>query len=270
MRCTLEPTARSASISSRLFRSRALAMSAGSAAISDHEFGPVRIFIVEAGDCDFEALQLYLSSFGFNVTRCKTQQDVARLWDHRSAAVCLLALHGRRDNTSVIGEFAKHLACGLIVVAQAGDASDCVIGLELGADDYLIEPFQHRELIARIRSVLRRSLGVTRAERPSKAHFGKWSFSPSTLELRNVDGRTETLTAAEADLLMAMISRPNRLLSREQLQGDDVVDDPAFERSIDVRISRIRKKIECDPRSPIYIKTVYGAGYIFCATVNWT
>lgn len=249
------------------------AMTRGNNAASrDGPAEQAKVFILGSSGAQAEELQQYLGTFGFSVVRCQTAHDVARLWNRRCPAVCVLALDAtQRDATSTIGEISSRLSCGLIILADTGDASDRVIGLELGADDYLTRPFQRRELIARIRSVLRRSMDLGRDDVRSTAHFGKWSFTPSTLELRNQDGHVETLTAAEAHLLIAMISRPNRLLSREQLQGDDeLVDDPAFERSVDVRISRIRKKIECDPRSPSYIKTVYGAGYIFCAPVSWT
>lgn len=231
----------------------------------------VRVCLVGLGGPNDRSLQDYIASFGYQVVSCRTIFEASRLSQEHAPAVCVLMLDPEVHNTpAAIGDVSDALSCGLIVVDPKGDASDRVVGLELGADDYLTSPFNQRELIARIRSVLRRSHPGERDAGRLTAHFGKWTFCASTLELRDQDGRTETLTAAEADLLLAMISRPNRLLSREQLQRDDDWDDPAFERSIDVRISRIRKKIECDPRAPLYIKTVYGAGYIFCAPVTWT
>lgn len=274
MRCTWDPPPRVAWSPTRTPRGRALAMSSDSGSVGRSKVsvaGRASIYLLGPTSADLEALDQYLNSFGFNVSRCRTAGEVSRLWSYDAPSLCILLLDAsQRDAVSAIADLSKRLPCGLIVIADSGDAADRVVGLELGADDYLTKPYQQRELIARIRSVLRRSVDIGNDDHCSTAHFGKWRFSPSTLELRNEDGRMETLTAAEADLLIAMISRPNRLLSREQLQGDDeLVDDPAFERSIDVRISRIRKKIECDPRSPTYIKTVYGAGYIFCAPVNW-
>lgn len=229
------------------------------------------IFVAGPNVTSLGELGAYVSTFGFNIVRCRTPAEVVRLAANDPKSVCLLALDcSQRDTTQSISDLAGKLACGLIVIAENGDASDRIVGLELGADDYLTKPFQDRELIARIRSVMRRATDTIREGTQSIAHFGKWTFSPATLQLRDQNGHIETLTATEADLLMAMLSRPNRLLSREQLQGDDDwADDPALERSIDVKISRIRKKIECDPRSPTYIKTVYGAGYIFCTTVTW-
>lgn len=243
-----------------------------SVASADNKSGnKTSVFLIGPLATSLGELGAYVGSFGFHVVRCRTSAELLRLAANEPKSVCLLALDcSQRDATQSIADLVDRLPCGLIVLAENGDASDRVVGLELGADDYLTKPYQQRELIARIRSVIRRFADTARVQTASTAHFGKWLFSPGTLELRDQNGHMETLTAAEADLLMALLSRPNRLLSREQLQGeDDWADDPALERSIDVRISRIRKKIECDPRSPSYIKTVYGAGYIFCTPVHW-
>lgn len=219
-------------------------------------------------------LQDFVASFGFEVRSCETIAEALKFIDRDGPAVCVVDIDLTQSNgPTIIRELAERSRCGLIAVSTLGDVSDRVLGLELGADDYLTRPFEPRELVARIRSLIRRSENAGSSsidDRQSSAHFGDWTYWTSTLELRNADGRLETLTAAEANLLMAMITRPNRLLTREQLQrDDDWTDDPAFERSIDVRISRIRKKIEEDARSPRYIKTVYGAGYIFSALVSW-
>lgn len=272
MRCMLERPPSVAWPSIRTSRSKAAVMKNKDIARTKEVAGAkANIFIVGPANPELSSLQSYVGSFGFNVVRCRSAGEVSRLSNSQSPAVCLLTLAAdQRGATATISDLVDKLHCGLIVLAETGDASDRVIGLELGADDYLTKPFEQRELIARIRSVVRRNSDCNREQSYSVASFGKWNFSPATLELRNEDGRTETLTASESDLLISMISRPNRLLSREQLQHEnDWVDDPAFERSIDVRISRLRKKIECDPRSPSYIKTIYGAGYIFCAAVSW-
>jgi DNA-binding response OmpR family regulator len=146
-----------------------------------------------------------------------------------------------------------------------------VLGLELGADDYLVKPFEPRELVARVRSILRR---YQRAAAPepggtdrSVAVFGPWRFDSSRHSLIRADGSETSLSAAEAVLLLALVRRPNRILSREQLLGERDVDP--FDRSIDVRISRLRRKLDDDPHSPKLIKTVYGAGYLFSAQVSW-
>ena len=127
--------------------------------------------------------------------------------------------------------------------------------------------------MARVNSVIRRREQLACAQRGAdnrRARFGEWVFDPGNLSLTADDGHQECLTAAEAGLLTALLKSPKRVLSREQLQGaDSERDDFPYDRSIDVRISRIRKKIERDVRSPRLIKTVYGAGYLFTAEVVW-
>jgi len=122
--------------------------------------------------------------------------------------------------------------------------------------------------------VLRRHDQLIQAARNtdgSRVRFGAWTFDVGNLTLTHDDGHTEGLTAAEANLLLMFVKSPNRVLSREQLQSDqDDGEDFPYERSIDVRISRLRKKIEVDPRKPQLIKTVYGAGYVLAKEVTWT
>ncbi len=147
----------------------------------------------------------------------------------------------------------------LIMVTARGDDADKIVGLELGADDYLAKPFNPRELLARIRAVLRR------AEPGEQARFqsGGLSIDFAAREVL-VDGARQTLTAHEFELLVALARNAGRVLTRdqllEQMKGDQA--DDAFDRSIDVHVSRLRQKIEPDPRHPRYVKTVRGAGYL--------
>jgi DNA-binding response OmpR family regulator len=147
----------------------------------------------------------------------------------------------------------------MIMVTARGDDADKIVGLELGADDYLAKPFNPRELLARIRAVLRR------AEPGEQARFqsGGLSIDFAAREV-TIDGARQTLTANEYELLVALARNAGRVLSRdqllEQMKGDQA--DEAFDRSIDVHVSRLRQKIESDPRHPRYVKTVRGAGYL--------
>ena len=147
----------------------------------------------------------------------------------------------------------------LIMVTARGDDADKILGLELGADDYLAKPFNPRELLARIRAVLRR------AEPGELAKFqsGGLLIDFAAREV-TVDGARQTLTAHEFELLVALARNAGRVLTRDQLleemKGDQA--DDAFDRSIDVHVSRLRQKIEPDPRHPRYVKTVRGAGYL--------
>jgi DNA-binding response OmpR family regulator len=147
----------------------------------------------------------------------------------------------------------------LIMVTARGDDADKIVGLELGADDYLAKPFNPRELLARIRAVLRR------AEPGEQPRFtsGGLLIDFAAREV-SVDGKRQTLTAHEYELLCALARNAGRVLTRDQLleQMKGEAADEAFDRSIDVHVSRLRQKIESDPRHPRYVKTVRGAGYL--------
>jgi two-component system phosphate regulon response regulator OmpR len=143
---------------------------------------------------------------------------------------------------------------------------DRVIGLEVGADDYLAKPFGPRELLARLRALLRRGLpasGALAAAATEQPHFGPFTLDHAGRRLLRA-GTEVHLTSAEFDLLAAFVARPNRVLSRDTLvdllKGYD--RDP-FDRSIDIRVTRLRRKIETEPAAPVYIRTVRGEGYLF-------
>ena len=156
-------------------------------------------------------------------------------------------------------------ATPIIMLTAKGDPLDRVIGLELGADDYLPKPFEPRELLARVRAVLRRP-PIVAAGAPGAARalsFGRLRIEPDARSVR-IDGAERPLTAHQFDLLLALAERAGRVLSREQLI--DAVKGPAldpFDRSIDVHIARLRAAIEDDPKQPKRIITVRGAGYVF-------
>jgi len=155
-------------------------------------------------------------------------------------------------------------AAPVIMLTARGDPMDRVVGLELGADDYVPKPFEPRELLARVRAVLRR--GASGSARSQTLRFGRLEIDPDARSAR-LDGADLTLTAHQFALLLALAERPGRVLSREQLmelaRGGGQAYDPAFDRSIDVHIARIRAAIEDDPGSPRRILTVRGAGYVF-------
>ena len=161
----------------------------------------------------------------------------------------------------------------IIMVTAKGEEIDRVIGLELGADDYLAKPFGIRELLARIHAVLRRTQrepGVAPHDASAKRYrFDRWILSPHARELLRDDGVTVALSTGEFDLLMVMVERPQRVLSREMLL--DLARGRAanaFDRSIDTQVSRLRKKLEVDPGDPKIIQTVWGGGYKFTALVS--
>lgn len=161
----------------------------------------------------------------------------------------------------------------IIMLTAKGDEVDRVIGLEMGADDYLPKPFGSRELIARIKAVLRRSrerpATSDSGERSKRYRFARWVLDISARELLRDDGVAVPLSTGEYDLLVALVERPQRVLSRDQLldlaRGRSAT---GLDRSIDTQVSRLRKKLEEDPTDPKIIKTVWGGGYMFTPTVK--
>ena len=160
----------------------------------------------------------------------------------------------------------------IIMLTAKGDEIDRVIGLEMGADDYLAKPFGSRELIARIRAVLRRShdrVAPLAPDRPKHYRFDRWQLDTGARELVRHDGVTIPLSTGEYDLLIVLVERPQRVLSREQLL--DLARPRtanALDRSVDTQVSRLRKKLEVDPGDPKIIKTVWGGGYMFTPAVS--
>jgi two-component system OmpR family response regulator len=160
----------------------------------------------------------------------------------------------------------------IIMLTAKGDEVDRVVGLEMGADDYLAKPFGSRELIARIKAVLRRSRDKTEKtadRRPNRYRFDRWRLDTGARELLREDGVTVPLSTGEFDLLLALVERPQRVLIRDQLldlaRGRSA---NALDRSIDTQISRLRKKLERDPGEPKIVKTVWGGGYMFTPEVT--
>lgn len=161
-----------------------------------------------------------------------------------------------------------------MMLTAKGEEVDRVIGLEMGADDYLAKPFGTRELVARIRALLRRSRNRAPppgppTEAPAIYRFAGWRLDSATRSLEREDGVTVPLSTGEYSLLLAFVERPQRVLSREQLL--DLARGRAaapFDRAIDTQVSRLRRKIEHDPARPEIIKTVSGGGYVLAAEVD--
>lgn len=231
------------------------------------------LYLIE-DDADIRRLVCeVLEGYGYTVTAFGSGREARQAIHREPPDLCIVDLGlPDMDGLTLVRELWEDVRFGVIILSGRSGVSDRVLGLELGADDYIVKPFEPRELVARVNTVIRRreQLVVSAASGPSaRARFAEWTFDLGNLTLTATDGRQESLTAAEANLLVALLRAPKRVLSREQLQGPDTDrDDFPYDRSIDVRISRIRKKIEGDAK-PRLIKTVYGAGYLFAADVNW-
>jgi DNA-binding response OmpR family regulator len=203
----------------------------------------------------------YLSESDFDVTIAGTgSQGLALQKEHSFGAIILDLMLPDTDGLEVCRTLRATDSVPILMLTAKGDPMDRVVGLELGADDYLPKPFEPRELLARLRAILRRGKGEARED---IMRFGRLEIDTRTMEAR-VDGRLCELTAHQFKLLEIMAKSPGRVLSRgylmDQSKGENL---EAYDRSIDVHISRIRAEVENDPKHPRRVLTVRGAGYVF-------
>ncbi len=203
----------------------------------------------------------YLGRSGFEVTQAHSGTDgLARHKSLHFDAVVLDLMLPDMDGLDVCRVMRSTSDVPVLMLTAKGDPMDRIVGLELGADDYMPKPFEPRELLARLRAILRRG---RRAAKDKAARFGRLEIDSEAMQAR-LDGRDCNLTAHQFNLLCTLATAPGRVLTREYLmdalKGEDL---QAFDRSIDVHISRIRAEIEDDPKHPRRIITVRGAGYVF-------
>ena len=233
---------------------------------SNSEAGKL-IAIVEDDPDVARTIEQVLGDFGFRTVWCRNAGELLRRLRQTAPDLCIVDLGlPDMDGLEVMQRVRAQSPCGILILTGRAHVSDRVMGLELGADDYVLKPFEPRELVARVRSILRRREQIA-DESSQLAEFAGWRFNLGNNTLQGSDGEEHVLSTAEADLLRVFVRNPNRILQREQLMGKR--DLQPTDRSIDVRISRLRRKLEPDPQNPALIKTVYGAGYLFLATVNW-
>ena len=221
-----------------------------------------------------DLLSRFLAKHGYRVTTAKDAREARRLLaDARIDLLILDVMMPGEDGLSLCRDLRSKSATPIIMLTAMGEETDRIIGLEMGADDYLPKPFNPRELLARIKAVMRRTGRLQASEgAPSRTlAFEGWRLDLSRRQLNAPDGALVELSAGEFDLLVALAERPQRVLTRDQLI--DLARGRAatpFDRSVDVQISRLRRKIEVDPKNPALIKTVRSGGYIFSAVVQPT
>ncbi len=216
----------------------------------------------------------YLHDQGYRVTPLHDGAALMALMQRDPPALVLLDLGlPGEDGFSIARRLREHWHCGLVIVTGRGDAVDKVVGLEVGADDYVTKPFDLRELLARIKAVLRRlappeAAPAAPGSERSVLRFAGWTLDEAARTLHAADGRAVELTAGEFDLLAVLARHPGRVLSRdfllEQTRGREA---GPYDRTIDVQVGRLRRKIETDAEQPQWIKSVRGAGYLFVPTV---
>lgn len=226
------------------------------------------IAIVEDDPDVARIIEQALRDFGFVTATSRTAGEMLRRLRSLSPQLCIIDLGlPDMDGLEAMQRVRAQTDCGILILTGRAHVSDRVMGLELGADDYMLKPFEPRELVARVRSILRRREGCGPAA-ARIAVFAGWRFNTGNNTLVSPAGEDVPLSTAEAELLKVFVSNPNRILQRDKLMGTR--DLSPSDRSIDVRISRLRRKLEPDTDSPAFIKTVYGAGYLFMAAVDWS
>ena len=216
-------------------------------------------------------LRQYLGSNDFQVTAVNTGRQALELLLCEAIDVLLLGFRRNSiDGLQLTQTVRESSSVPIVVLSGCNDEADRVMGLELGADDYVTKPFSSRELLARIRAVLRRSkITAPRDDSVRAYRFSGWELNLRLFRLKSPDGRCTDLSRGEFSLLRAFLSSPQRILSRERLLELTHINSlEVYDRSIDVQIMRLRRKIEHDAAQPRFIRTERGAGYYFDAPVS--
>jgi two-component system OmpR family response regulator len=231
--------------------------------------------LVVDDDAEVRALLLeYLMGNALRVSVASTGKQMTQILADEPIDLIILDLRlAGEDGMAIIRSLRDQSAIPVVMLTGVRDEADRVMGLELGADDYLTKPFSPRELLARIRTVLRRTKNA--ASGPARQHeirayrFADFELNLRTRRLKHRDGRNVVLTNGEFNLLAALLAAPERILTRDQLlEASRVYDNEVYDRAIDIQVLRLRRKIESDPSQPRFIITERGVGYIFRSPVE--
>lgn len=210
-------------------------------------------------------VSIALGEEGFRVvTATSGEEALAKAEEVRPDIVLLDIVMPDLDGIEVMRQLRERRPVAVILLTAKGSTADKAKGLDLGADDYIAKPFNPRELLARIRAVLRRAQNRPAAEPETVTRFGPFELDLNAHRLTR-EGKPVSLTSGEFDLLVILVAHPNKVLDRDRLL--DLLtgaERSPFDRSIDVRVTRLRGKIETNPSEPVYIKTIWGKGYMFC------
>lgn len=226
-----------------------------------------RLLVVDDDPEIRELTQAYLEQQGFEVHCVDSGESMdAYLADATADLLILDLMLPGEHGLTIAQRLKKHSDMPIIIVSAQGEDVDRIVGLEVGADDYLSKPFNPRELLARVRAVLRRVGAVTAepATQNSKIGFGPFELDLGSHRLTR-ENEVLPLTSGEFDLLAILVTHPNKVLDRDRIL--DLLtgaERSPFDRSIDVRVTRLRAKLEADPANPAFIRTIWGKGYMFC------
>ena len=226
-----------------------------------------RLLIVDDDPAMRSMLVEYLRGHGFAVDEADSGAAMRERLQANSPDLVLLDLGlPGEDGLTLARYLREHHDCGIVMVTGTAGTVDRIVGLEVGADDYIAKPFEPRELLARVKSVLRRLQPASNVAQAAnrRVRVGRCEIDLAARRLTGHDGSDVPLTAMEFDLLKAFLGHPNQVLTRDQLLNMTRDRDwEPFDRSIDIRITRLRRKIEPDPENPRVIQTVRGAGYMY-------
>jgi two-component system OmpR family response regulator len=245
--------------------------------MSPPEAAPVElaahVLVVDDDALVREMVSDYLAKHDVRVTAVGDGRAMAGTLAEEVVDLVVLDLKLRtEDGMQIARRLREESTIPIIMLTGRSDEADRVMGLELGADDYITKPFSPRELLARIRTVLRRRHAEVRQGRPEgiRAYrFDGWELNLNTRKLASPDGRVLPLSKGEFNLLVVLLGAPHRILSRDQiLDLSRLHNDEVYNRAVDLQIMRLRRKLEADPASPKYIKTERGNGYIFSVNVE--
>jgi len=231
---------------------------------------PIRLLLVDDEAALREPLAEYLARQGFAVTQAGSAADArGRLKEAVPDLVLLDIMMPGEDGLSLCRHLIEARQIPVIFLTARGEATDRIVGLEIGADDYVVKPFEPRELVARIRSVLRRAARGAPATADDELYaFEGWKLDPVKRRLVDPEGAVVAISSAEFRLLTALLDHPRQVLDRDRLldmvQGREA---HLFDRAVDNQVSRLRRKIEADSRNPQLIQTVWGGGYMLAADV---
>jgi two-component system OmpR family response regulator len=235
-----------------------------------NDTAPVRLLLVDDEAALREPLAEYLSRQGFEVVQAASAVEARSLIrDDTPNLVLLDIMMPGEDGLSLCRHFVESKAIPTIFLTARGEATDRIVGLEIGADYYVVKPFEPRELVARIRSVLRRAVRGSLPADNELLEFENWKLDPLKRRLIDPEGAIVAISSVEFRLLMAFLEHPRQVLDRDRLldmvQGREA---HLFDRAVDNQVSRLRRKIEVDSRNPQLIQTVWGGGYMFAADVR--
>ncbi|GGB88269.1 DNA-binding response regulator [Novosphingobium endophyticum] len=236
-----------------------------------NDTSPPKLLLVDDEAALREPLAEYLSRQGFAVTQATSAAEArSRLREDKPDLVLLDIMMPGEDGLSLCRHLVETQDLPVIFLTARGEATDRIVGLEIGADDYVVKPFEPRELVARIRSVLRRSARAPAVPTENEAlMFEGWRLDPLKRRLIDPEGAVVAISSVEFRLLMAFLEHPRQVLDRDRLldmvQGREA---HLFDRAVDNQVSRLRRKIEADSRNPQLIQTVWGGGYMLATDVR--